>query len=226
MNENTDQTEIAEVSGQLRAIDAELVVLRKGVEALFEHLDKVHQPIDYSADLGRLVQGFGGVMERLHAIEKAPGVKTSGADIADIIRTAATGAGAAEHRAVGEAARALHSARCDIDTIIGQARSQSEQKKAIRRTLYWAGGLGALAILVLTVVLPPRVTLGPYNLFRPATYWGIAWAMLRDSDPALLVEVHNGWLILDHNRTAVAECKAAVAQSGRAQNCTLVINPP
>ncbi|MEP3438247.1 MAG: DUF6118 family protein, partial [Hoeflea sp.] len=55
-----------------REIGGEMTVIRKGVETAFDQIDRIGQPVDYSADLGRLVESLARTRERLQAIEQLP----------------------------------------------------------------------------------------------------------------------------------------------------------
>lgn len=49
-------------------LNAEMMVIRKGLEAAFEQFDNVNQPIDYKDDIAKLNKGYGVVAEYLHSI--------------------------------------------------------------------------------------------------------------------------------------------------------------
>ena len=46
--------------------------LRRGVEAAFDQFEKIRQPPDYGADLGKIIQFLAIVEERLAAVEQSP----------------------------------------------------------------------------------------------------------------------------------------------------------
>ncbi|RVH97386.1 hypothetical protein CN205_36855, partial [Sinorhizobium meliloti] len=57
----------------------EMTTIRKGVETAFDQIERQGTPVDYSAELGRIVQSLTTVGERLKAVEQSP-VLRQGAD--------------------------------------------------------------------------------------------------------------------------------------------------
>ena len=53
-------------------IGAEMTVMRRGLEAAFDQLDKIGPPQDYKPELAQLVQQLAAVAERLHGVEQSP----------------------------------------------------------------------------------------------------------------------------------------------------------
>ncbi|WP_224767597.1 DUF6118 family protein [Paracoccus yeei] len=57
------------VETQGAPIGAEMTVMRRGLEAAFDQLEKIEPAQDYKPQLARLVQQLGVVAERLHGVE-------------------------------------------------------------------------------------------------------------------------------------------------------------
>ena len=56
-------------------IGAEMTVMRRGLEAAFDQLDKIEPQTDYKPQLAQLVQALDTVAERLHGVEQSPILK-------------------------------------------------------------------------------------------------------------------------------------------------------
>ena len=53
-------------------IGAEMTVMRRGLEAAFDQLEKIEPAQDYKPQLAQLVQALDNVAERLHGVEQSP----------------------------------------------------------------------------------------------------------------------------------------------------------
>ena len=53
-------------------IGAEMTVMRRGLEAAFDQLERIEPQADYKPQLAQLVQQLGIVAERLHGVEQSP----------------------------------------------------------------------------------------------------------------------------------------------------------
>ena len=53
-------------------ISAEMTVMRRGLEAAFDQLEKIEPQADYKPQLAQLVQALDSVAERLHGVEQSP----------------------------------------------------------------------------------------------------------------------------------------------------------
>ena len=53
-------------------IGAEMTVMRRGLEAAFDQLEKIEPQADYKPQLAQLVQALDSVAERLHGVEQSP----------------------------------------------------------------------------------------------------------------------------------------------------------
>lgn len=56
------------MDGLAASLTREMTTIHKGVEAAFDQLEKHSTPIDYSADLGRIVKSLATVGDRLQAV--------------------------------------------------------------------------------------------------------------------------------------------------------------
>ena len=53
-------------------IGAEMTVMRRGLEAAFDQLEKIEPAQDYKPQLAQLVQALDTVAERMHGVEQSP----------------------------------------------------------------------------------------------------------------------------------------------------------
>ena len=53
-------------------LNAEMTVIRRGVELALEQAEKIRQPPDYGPDLGKIIKFLAVVEQRLEAVEQSP----------------------------------------------------------------------------------------------------------------------------------------------------------
>ena len=56
-------------------IGAEMTVMRRGLEAAFDQLERIEPAQDYKPQLAQLVQALDNVAERMHGVEQSPILK-------------------------------------------------------------------------------------------------------------------------------------------------------
>ena len=69
-------------------IGAEMTVMRRGLEAAFDQLEKIEPAQDYKPQLAQLVQALDNVAERLHGVEQSPSLSRRAAVILASPKTA------------------------------------------------------------------------------------------------------------------------------------------
>jgi hypothetical protein len=125
-------------------IGAEMTVMRRGLEAAFDQLEKIEPAQDYKPQLAQLVQALGVVAERLHGVEQSP-----------ILRQGATHYAALLERS-GEAL--IRTAA--LDSSSGRRPTSSAPAGIFRRTSpargSAAGKIGGLSPLSLSACSPAR----------------------------------------------------------------------
>ncbi|QFT29554.1 hypothetical protein FIV00_03600 [Labrenzia sp. THAF82] len=206
-----------------REIGGEMTVIRKGVETAFDQFDRIGQPVDYSADLGRLMENLARNGERLQAIEKLPVLRLQPAQLT---RAAEQGG----DRLVKSLARKVDDATSDLAR---EARNLAAYTKSARdretqtRNLYFAGlgGLvaGMLLVGVVLFCLPDTLAARASAFFMHDTRWNAGFALMSAEDPVGAQFMNAASQLVYDNHDTVEKCRAAAAKTGRDQTCTIVV---
>jgi hypothetical protein len=206
-------------------LSRDMTTIRKGVEAAFDRIEGLRPPADYSADLGRLVQGLAEVQERLKAVEASPILKKGPEHYAralerggeSLIKTAA--------QQFQTEARDLQRVARDMASQIASARERRTQNR-------WLGGcglagfaVGILAILFLPRLLPPPVAPRVASLVMAKPLWQAGMSIMEFDDAAVWDRVVTADELFQANRVEVAACQAAAAKTGKDQTCTITVEP-
>lgn len=124
---------------QLRDIAAELSILRRGVEGLFDQIDRMGASPDYRSDIGALAKGVSRLSEQLGEIQKAPGVVTSAEQYATFINASVEKATARSHERLNFLEENLSMQVDRLDRRLKRDLTANEQDKAL--ILAFFGGL-------------------------------------------------------------------------------------
>lgn len=204
----------------------EMATIRKGVEAAFDRFEGQGAPVDYGADLGRLIQQLAVVGERLQAVEQAPVLRQGAEHYAQALARSGEGL-------VREAVRGLERQAGDLERIGRQLAGHVAGARTRRVQERWLAGaaIGALILGVVLTLFTPRMLPVSVGLFVASTVLGAdhwtAGAALMQSGSA------PGWkaILAAHgleqaNREVLAGCREVAAKAGREQRCTVSVPVP
>lgn len=207
-----------------REIGGEMTVIRKGVETAFDQIDRIGQPVDYSADLGRLVESLARTRERLQAIEKLPVLRLQPAQLTRAAEQGGDGLVKSLARKVEEATSDLAREARNLAAYTKSARDRETQT----RNLYFAGfgGLvaGMLLIGVVLFWLPDALASRVAAFLMHDTRWNAGFAMMSAGNPASAQFMNTANQLVYANNEAIEKCRAAAAMAGQDQTCTIVVS--
>jgi hypothetical protein len=142
-------------------IGAEMTVIRRGLEAAFDQLEKIEPPADYKPQLAQLVQQLGVVAERLHGVEQSPILRQGAQHYAAALERSGEGLVRTAAQQLERQASDLERAGRNLSAHVASARERSRQNWWL--VVAFTIGLlaGALVMLFLPRILPfsaaPRV---------------------------------------------------------------------
>jgi hypothetical protein len=132
-------------------IGAEMTVMRRGLEAAFDQLEKIEPAQDYKPQLAQLVQQLGVVAERLQGVEQSPILRQGAQHYASALERAGEGL-------VSTAVQKLERQAGDLERI--SAVLASHNKQAFHRKdqdfRMWMAGLVGLFVGMFLILLLPR----------------------------------------------------------------------
>ncbi|MGA0608582.1 DUF6118 family protein [Phenylobacterium sp. VNQ135] len=203
---------------------AEVSVLRRAIEALPAAMRENRQP-DYSADLAVLGKGLDEIGEQLETVLKSPSLMLSHEQQGQGIAKAGLALVREAAQRLDRAAQEAERERSRLSGIIGQAWAQDRQFKL----LCWTGGAALAVGLVLSPIIAGLLPLGLNTrvaaLVMREDRWTAGGDLMRAANPQGWAQLTADTALVSENREAVAACRAALARSGKAQRCSLALNP-
>jgi len=195
-------------------IGAEMTVMRRGLEAAFDQLERIEPQADYKPQLAQLVQQLGVVAERLHGVEQSP-----------ILRQGATHYAALLERSgealIRTAAQQLERQASDLEragrNLAAHTKSAYDRKSQDLR-VWFAGGIGllvgALLVLLLSRVLPFAADTHVAATIMGQDRWNAGVTMMQTADPASWRGVVDAWQLARDNAEAIGQCGEAARTTG------------
>jgi Family of unknown function (DUF6118) len=204
---------------------SEVSVLRRAVEALPAAI-RENRPADYSADLAILGKGLDEIGAQLETVLKSPALNLTpeqqGQGIARAGMTAVREAVQRLDRATQEAERA----RDQVAGVVGQAWAQDRQFKMVVWTAGIAFAVGLVFSPIVASVLPFGLNTRVAALVMRADRWTGGGDLMRVGNPAAWERLNSDAGLVADNREAVEACREAALKSGKAQRCTVLLEPP
>ena len=204
-------------------IGAEMTVMRRGLEAAFDQLDKIGPPQDYKPELAQLVQQLNAVAERLHGVEQSPILRQGPQHYAAALERSGEGL-------VRTAVQKLERQASDLERISSVLASHN--KSAFHRKdqdfRMWMAGLVGLFVGMFLILLLPRFL--PFSAdSRVASFVmgqdriSAAYAMINSVDPQGVKKLQWGAGFYDANGGEIAACLDKAKQAGKDQKCTITV---
>jgi len=204
----------------------EMTTIRKGVEIALDGQEKVQQPVDYSADLGQMVQQLGIVAQHLEAVEKSPILKNGPEHYARALERSG-------ESLVKTAAQQLQNDSRDLQRVTHELTSQvkSARERGVQNRFLWGIGVagvvvGILATLFVPAVLPFSVAPRVASLVMGDTPWRAGMSLMDFASAEDWRRVAEADQLIEANKVEVAACREAAAEAGEDQQCTLTVAAP
>ncbi len=211
---------VATLSGDLQR---EMSTIRKGVEAAFDQLERQGAPIDYSADLGRIAQQLSTMTERITAMEKLPLLRQGPEHYARLVEKSGEGL-------VRSAVYQLERQAFDLERINRNLTGQLDSARERRRQDWWLVSVGGAGIVlgVFLTLFAPRVLPGAVapilaSAVMGDTVWDAGMKMMMFASPESWGRVVAAERLVEANKGAIADCRAAAAKAGKEQKCSIVV---
>lgn len=201
----------------------EMTTIRKGVEIVLDGQEKVQQPVDYSADLGQMVQQLGIVAQHLEAVEKSPILKNGPEHYARALERGG-------ESLVKTAAQQLQNESRDLQRVTHELTSQvkSARERGVQNRFLWGIGVagvvvGILATLFVPAVLPFSVAPRVASFVMGDTPWRAGMSLMDFASAEDWRRVAEADQLIEANKAEVAVCREAAAKAGEDQQCTITV---
>jgi hypothetical protein len=214
------------VEAQGKQLNAEMTIIRKGVELALEQSEKLRQPPDYGPDLGKIIQFLAIVDERLEAVEKSPILRNGPEHYARALERSG-------ESLVKTAAQQLERQATDLEreaiNLADYTKSAYDRRSQDLR-MWIAGGIGlfvgALLVLLLPRILPFAADTHVAAIVMGQDRWNAGVTMMRTGDPEGWRGVVDSLQLVRDNAGAIGQCAEAARMAGADQQCTIILSPP
>ena len=214
------------IEAQGAQIAAEMTVMRRGLEAAFDQLDKIGPPQDYKPELAQLVQQLAGVAERLHGVEQSPILRQGPEHYAARLERGGEGL-------VRTAVQQLERQASDLERISSVLASHNRSafhRKDQDFRMWMAAGVGVVVgvflILLLPRFLPFSADSRVASLVMGQDRINAAYAMINSVDPQGVKKMEWGAEFYDASGGEISACLEKARQSGKDQKCTITVPVP
>lgn len=207
-------------------IGAEMSVMRRGLEAAFDQLERIDPQADYKPQLAQLVQALDNVAERLHGVEQSPILKQGAEHYARAIERSGEGL-------VQNAARELEKQAGDLERagrVLSRHVASARERYVQNRYLWIVGTAGLVLGILLTLfaprVLPASVDMAVASTVMNADRWNAGISLMRSGSPRDWNNLVSASDLVRANRAALAACGEDARIAGTDQQCTVTVPAP
>ena len=207
-------------------IGAEMTVMRRGLEAAFDQLEKIEPQADYKPQLAQLVQALDGVAERLHGVEQSPILRQGAQHYAAALERSGEGL-------VRTAVQQLERQASDLERISSVLASHNRSafhRKDQDFRMWMAAGVGVVVgvflILLLPRFLPFSADSRVASLVMGQDRISAAYAMINSVDPLGVKKLEWGAGFYDASGGEISACLEKARQTDKDQKCTITVPAP
>ncbi len=207
-------------------IGAEMTVMRRGLEAAFDQLERIEPQADYKPQLAQLVQQLGVVAERLHGVEQSPILRQGAQHYAAVLERSGEALIRTAAQQLERQASDLERAGRNLSAHVASARERDRQNWWLVVAVVVGMTIGALVMLFLPRLLPfsaaPRVA----SVVMGETPWQAGMSLMAFDSPESWQRVASADQLIAANREAVTTCWEAARTAGEDQRCTITVKAP
>lgn len=204
-------------------LNAEMTIIRRGVELALEQSEKLRQPPDYGSDLGKIIQFLAVVDERLAAVEQSPILRNGPEHYARALERSGEGL-------VRTAAQQLEGKGRDLEREAQNlaAYTKSAYDRRSQDLRMWFAGVVGLFVGVLLILLLPRIL--PFSadthvaaIVIGQDRWNAGGTMMQAADPEGWRGAVDSWQLVRDNAEAIGQCAEAARTGGEDQRCIIIV---
>lgn len=207
-------------------IGAEMTVMRRGLEAAFDQLEKIEPAQDYKPQLAQLVQALDNVAERMHGVEQSPILRHGAQHYAALLERSG-------EALIRTAAQQLERQASDLEragrNLATHTKSAYDRKSQDFRM--WMAGLVGLFVGIFLILLLPRFLPFSADSHVAALVMGYdridaAYAMIDSVEADRSKRLKWGGQFYDASGGEISACLAKARQTGKDQKCTITVPAP
>lgn len=214
------------VETQGAQIGAEMTVMRRGIEAAFDQLEKIEPQADYKPQLAQLVQALDHVSERLHGVEQSPILRQGAQHYAGVFERSGEALVRTAAQQLERQASDLERASRNLSARVSGARERDKQNKWVFSAVAFGIIFGVLATLFTPRILPGAIDMAVASTVMNNNRWKAGTALMESGSPGgwrSLVEASD---LVRTNQEALSACAEAAAKAKKDQRCTITVATP
>ena len=207
-------------------IGAEMTVMRRGLEAAFDQLEKIEPAQDYKPQLAQLVQALDNVAERMHGVEQSPILRHGAQHYAALLERSG-------EALIRTAAHQLERQASDLEragrNLAAHTKSAYDRKSQDFRM--WTAGvvgfiLGAFLLLLVPRFLPFSADSRVASLVMGYDRINAAYAIIDSVDPDRSKKLKWGGQFYDAGGGEISACLEKARQTAKDQKCNITVPAP
>lgn len=217
------QDEQDDATRAFESLRAEVIVMRRAVEAL-----EAKKPKDYSPTLGEITKRLEGMETVITVLGNRPALRLTPESYDAQLRRITDEA----KRPIGAELQRAQTLVAQLDRTLGEVRTREQQRTWMLRAVavgLVAGPLvWALLLLPLARALPDRWHV-PEKLAAGvigADRWNAGQQIAESTGPEAWGRLVRAARLEEANREALADCERDAAKTGRSQRCTVQVSSP
>lgn len=214
------------VETQGAQIGAEMTVMRRGIEAAFDQLEKIEPQADYKPQLAQLVQALDNVVERLHGVEQSPILRQGAQHYAGVLERSGETLVRTVVQQLERQASDLERASRNLSARVSGARERGKQNKWVFSAVGVGVIIGVLATLFMPRILPGRVDMAVASMVMNDDRWKAGIALMESGSPEGWRSLVEASELVGANRQALSACAEAAAKAKKDQRCTITVTTP
>jgi hypothetical protein len=214
------------VETQGAQIGAEMTVMRRGIEAAFDQLEKIEPQAYYKPQLAQLVQALDNVAERLHGVEQSPVLRQGAQHYAGVLERSGEALVRTAAQQLERQASDLERASRNLSARVSAARERGKQNKWVFGAVGSGIIIGVLVTLFMPRILPGTVDMAVASTVMNNDRWRAGIALMESGSPEgwrSLVEASD---LVRTNREALGACAETAAKAKKDQRCTITVTTP
>lgn len=207
-------------------IGAEMTVMRRGIEAAFDQLEKIEPQADYKPQLAQLVKALDHVSERLNGVEQSPILRQGAQHYAGVLERSGEALVRNAAQQLERQASDLERASRNLSARVSEARERGRQNKWVISAAAFGIITGVLATLFMPRILPGTVDMAVASVVMNNDRWKAGIALMESGSPEGWHSIVEASELVRANRQALSACAEAAANAKKDQRCTITVSAP
>ena len=224
--ESNDEAGAVDAAQAFEALQAEVALQRRAIEALGEALDGVLEgrtPLELSPDIARILQGQAQVAQHVEQLRLHPALKLTPVQYGEALAQAGGAVVREAAQQLNQATQAVERERAQLRELVGSVQGN----RLHRRLLWWAIPAALAAGLMLSPLLVRSLPIAWSSQAAAFLVKQDRWAggalLMQLEHPSQWLDLAEAMRLAQANEAALAGCRSLAAKTRREQRCAIVV---